>query len=297
MSKDYYKILGITKDSTTKEISKAYRKLALKWHPDRHKDSEKKNAEEKFKEISEAYEVLSDDEKRNQYDNFGNSIKTNFQNFNFVDANDIFSSIFSNFNNFTNESTRGNNSKTFNHFNFFTGGNPRTTSFNIPVIINFTCSLEELYTGCKKTFNIKKSNGQEKITIDVKPGYKEGTKITYHNVTPKDIVFVLKEKKHSYFERDGDNLIYNSEINLKQALKGIKINVPLLNGNVQNLKIENVIYPNYEHIVKNKGMPISKNPGKFGDLIIRFKILFPLFIPNNKKHILKELFDDNTNWK
>lgn len=119
-------------------------------------------------------------------------------------------------------------------------------------------------------------------TIEVKAGWKEGTKIKYPEegdqspgVIPADIEFVVKEKPHDRFKRDGNNLVMTVTLPLKDALCGTTIQVPTLDGRRLSVTIPSVSSPNYQHRVKGEGMPISKRPGTKGDLVISFNISFP----------------------
>lgn len=169
-------------------------------------------------------------------------------------------------------------------------------------------SLEELYYGRKKTLKItrKRLNDDGKsfrtesktLTIDIKKGWKQGTKITFENegdedvgITPGDIVFVIKEKQHDVFTRDGNNLVKTVNITLKQALIGVNVNVVTLDKRRLKIPItENTIKPGYIHRVSGEGMPISKfNGNKFGDLLIKFNIHFPNRLDDAQKEKLSEI--------
>jgi len=349
MGKDYYKILNIQKTAKPEEIKKAYKKLALKWHPDRNPDN-KQVAEEKFKEIAEAYEVLSDQEKRSIYDQFGEEgLKGGMGaggaqgfpgggvRFQFRNANDIFSQFFGN--NFNVNSMfgddMGDGSRTYTFSSgpsfgrrngkkrspfesMFTGGmggghDPMEAPQDEPVVKEFQCSLEQLYTGCQRKFDIKKniynhdgtmSQETKRIVIDVKPGWKEGTKITfpregdvYPDRIPADMVFILKQKPHDYFTRDGDDLVYTANITLKMALRGVRLSIPHLDGTTKSIRIDRVIHPDYIHRESGLGMPIKKSPGSYGDLLVKFRIAFPESLREDQREGVKNLFDEKTRWR
>ena len=231
MTKDYYKILGVDKKCTDDKIKKSYRKLAMLWHPDKHvNDSEKdkKIAEDKFKEINNAYEILGNVEKRRQYDQFGDNVFTNNNNSNngykFNDASNIFNTFFDNGFDF-NHGTFPNYGQKI-HINL--GGNRQNNGYTrVPVkdktvFIDLPITLEDLYTGIIKKMKISRKKHinntiiteSEILSIDIKPGWKEGTKITFNNKgdvnigsEPADIVFVIKYKPHSLFTRQDNNLI------------------------------------------------------------------------------------------
>jgi len=309
-NKDYYKTLGVDKKATPQQIKKAYRKLAMKWHPDKNPD-DKENAEAKFKEIGEAYSVLSDEQKRKNYDQFGSDKPQNagfsnngdFQQRNFTsnNAEKIFQQFFFNFGG-------GNNASNFGDF----AGTPGRNNMNNykykgnTVQCKVSVSLEELYHGRKKNMKItrKRLNSDHKslrteskiLTIDIKKGWKAGTKITFEgegdeniNMTPGDIQFIIQEKKHDVFERDGNDLVKTVNITLKQALCGINVNVLTLDKRRLKIPItENTIYPGYIHRVIGEGMPISKTNGmKRGNLLIKFNIKFPERLNDEQKESIR----------
>jgi DnaJ family protein B protein 4 len=166
------------------------------------------------------------------------------------------------------------------------------------------------------------------ISIDVKPGWKAGTKVTFENegdqkpgIIPADLVFVLAEKPHPVFQRQGNDLIYTAKISLKQALTSPTFEIPHLDGKTRKISIQNVITPDYVETVRGEGnlfvyfllifhylkfphvffchfffcffffvvftgMPISKSPGQKGDLLIKFKIDFPRSLSAQQKEML-----------
>ena len=161
----------------------------------------------------------------------------------------------------------------------------------IEVPLNLT--LEELYTGTTKKRKVTRRivdaasgnsmNVQDTLEIPVKAGWKDGTKITFEGKgdelpgrPAQDLVFVVKQKPHSKFLRDGDDLIVKMTIPLTKALtSGVTVDVPTLDNRVLRVPLREVIYPGYERVVKNEGMPVSKSPGSKGDLKIRFNVQFP----------------------
>ncbi len=274
MGKDYYKILGVSKDSSAEEIKKAYRKLALKWHPDRCTPDKKDEAQKKFQEIGEAFEVLSDPEKKRVYDQVGEEgLKGGFpaggegegpsfnfgggmpggHSFHFTNADDIFRNFFG-----TGDPFQAEGMDPFSGFSFMMGGMPgakmggmggmpgmgsgmpgmgggmpgmgggmpgmtRQQKKADPVNYPLKVSLEELYAGATKRVRITKkiADASGKVVsvavekeINVKPGWKDGTKITFERegdelpgIVPADIIFTIQTKPHDRYERDGDNLV------------------------------------------------------------------------------------------
>ncbi|CAM9336928.1 unnamed protein product [Chrysoparadoxa australica] len=337
---DFYKELGVSKDATEKDITRAYRKLALKWHPDKNRDNPKK-AEEKFKRISEAYEVLSSPEKRKMYDTYGEeglnagmagpeggfggfpgqgvngfgfrpialvpavasdslSLRSNGSGngmrFKFTDPREMFEQMFRGAGMIC-EGGGGMGlsdvlggmfgSSTFDdlpsmkgfHFGKKTGGSSKKT-LERPV----QCSLDELYSGCTKRFkvsqNVADAFGQKHpvsnvYEVNVKPGWKEGTRVTF---PPKDgigsVRFVIKEKPHKYLKRIGDDLIYECQLTESQASRGVKVKIPLLQkGEKVELSTtgENV-YTGMVKTLDKLGMPIKGGP-KRGRLLIKFEVV------------------------
>eukprot|EP01120_Amphizonella_sp_Union-15-10_P016187 TRINITY_DN8453_c0_g2_i1.p1 TRINITY_DN8453_c0_g2~~TRINITY_DN8453_c0_g2_i1.p1 ORF type:complete len:360 (-),score=95.60 TRINITY_DN8453_c0_g2_i1:62-1090(-) len=341
MGKDYYSVLGVSKNASEDEIKKAYKKAALKWHPDRNL-GKKEEAEAKFKEISEAYEVLSDSKKRQIYDQFGEEgLKQgppptgpeagNFH-FNFgpgmssggfraSDPFNIFQQFFggmggmggSGFNMHTEDDDEDDFGSQFGGFSFG-GGGPRGRQVKPrkakPITQLFYCTLEELYKGVVKKLKINKSitedNGTTKteskiIEINVRPGWKAGTKVTFPGegnrvpgVEPADMIFVLQERPHEFYKREGNNLVYSTTITLVQALTGLKLSLPTLDGKTISENVRDVIYPGYELVLRGKGMPISKEPGQYGNMIVRFNIKFPKSLTDDQKASIKNLFTNVT---
>ncbi|KAF0985732.1 hypothetical protein HZS_6866, partial [Henneguya salminicola] len=294
MGKDYYKILGVSKDA----------------HPDKNKAP---GAEDKFKEISEAYEVLSDPQKRKIYDQLGEEgLKGGFQqgpetrHFD-SDPFKVFEQAFGKedfFSNFFSNRHSGGHGSMPGGFTFISSqdDNPMFRQFNSkpknlikdpPVERDLNVTLEEINNGAEKKMklNRKVENDQgnatteEKIfTINIKPGWKEGTKITFskegdrlNRHIPSDIIFIIKDKPHPLFSRDSDNnIIFVAKIKLYEALCGTIIVVPTLEGITRSLSVQGVINPKTTRIISNMGLPLPKTPEKRGDLIVKFDIEFPI---------------------
>jgi len=169
------------------------------------------------------------------------------------------------------------------------------------------CLLSEIYKGHTKRLRVTRTiydeyGGQRQesniIEIKVEPGWRAGTRVTvleagdiYPGMTPGDLVFVLEEKPHEYYKRDGDNLIYTAKISLCQALTGVKINLPTLDGTFVDITIrDHVIEPGFVHKIPGRGMPIHKRPGEYGDLLIKFDVQFPKRIAESDKQAVKRVF-------
>lgn len=137
---------------------------------------------------------------------------------------------------------------------------------------------------------------EEILTIEIKPGWKKGTKITFPekgnerpNEVPADLVFVIDEKLHPIFTRDGNDLVVTKSISLAEALTGYTLHLNTLDGRSLTIPINNVIHPNYEEVVPREGMPIPKDLSKKGSLRVKFNIKFPTRLTPEQKAGIKKL--------
>ncbi|XP_051122031.1 uncharacterized protein LOC127245287 [Andrographis paniculata] len=310
MGVDYYNILKVSRNATEEDLKKSYKRLAMKWHPDKNAVNTKE-AEAKFKQISEAYDVLSDLEKRQIYDLYGEEgLKSGLypppnmkerdvgggRGFRFSprDAEDIFEEFFGGFDIDREKSTGGGR-----------GGGLKLKKAEA-MESKLPCSLEELYKGTRRKMKIsrivlddsgKPCTVEEILSIHIKPGWKKGTKITFPekgnheaDTSPGDLIFVVDEKPHRIFKRDGNDLIINQRISLLDALTGKTLNITTLDGRDLPLTLSDVIKPGQEVVIENEGMPISKEPGKNGNLRIKFDIKFPSRLTADQKSDLRRVF-------
>ncbi len=275
----------------------------MKWHPDKNTDN-KEEAEVKFQEIAEAYDVLSDKAKRAVYDQFGydglkdgvpdaagNASGYAYKN----NGDEIFNSFFG----------------TNNPFADFGFGEstPFTSRLRKPgpkkmeaIVKDLPCTLEELFNGCIKKLKVTRKRFNKEgtelvdeskvLTVNVKPGWKKGTKITFpcegdegSDIIPADVVFMVTETKHECLDREGADLVFTAKISLSDALTDCAITVPTLDGRKLSLPCPEVVSPGYEKRIVGEGMPSKKG---MGDLVIRFKILFPNFLEEGKKKVIRE---------
>jgi len=299
-------------------------KLAIKWHPDKHPDpADKRKAEEMFKNIAEAYEVLSDKEKRPLYDQYGEDGLKGGSGVQYeTNSARMAEEVFSRFFNSSGRSGGFYDDEYSGPSIFNMGGgafgpflqSSRSTSSRgskpKPCEIPLSLSLEEIYSGCTKRLKVTRTRWKEDgstvsqmkedkvVQIDIKPGWKDGTRITFNGEgdqempqsQPGDIVFIVKSKPHDRFVRDGNHLIHKVHISLYQALSGFVSTVRTLNDRRIEVKIDEIVFPQKRKIVANEGMPVSKRPGEKGDLILEFDIQFPTrpFTADQKAR-LKEL--------
>ncbi|KAL9263237.1 DnaJ homolog subfamily B member 4-like protein, partial [Drosera capensis] len=168
-----------------------------------------------------------------------------------------------------------------------------------------SCSLEELYKGSKRNMKISRTitdysgNVRTKVeilSIEIKPGWKKGTKVTFPEkgneepgVITADIVFVIDEKPHPVFRRDGNDLLVDLEITLLESLTGKTFEITTLDGRCLPLEITSIIKPGFELVVPDEGMPISKQPGKKGSLKFRFKVKYPSRLSEEQKAALRRV--------
>ncbi|PON67469.1 Terminal organelle assembly protein [Parasponia andersonii] len=332
MGMDYYDVLKVKRDATEEDVKKAYRRSAMRWHPDKNPVN-KKEAEAKFKLISEAYDVLADSQRRQIYDLYGaealksfefsnssssspsstsptslakgmgmNSGATNDRGstrfrFNPRDAEDIFTEFFGGSDGGAAAAAGGG------------CGNGEGRNKNgkkaPPIEEKLACSLEDLYKGTRKKMSIsrtvlddfgKPKTVDEILKIDIKPGWKKGTKITFPEkgnqepgINPSDLIFVIEEKPHGVFRRDGNDLVVKHKMSLLEALTGKTLNLTSLDGRNLTIPITDIVKPGHEVVIQNEGMPISKDPRKRGNLRIKFDVSFPLKLNAEQKYDLKRV--------
>ncbi|KAJ4788738.1 hypothetical protein LUZ62_039984 [Rhynchospora pubera] len=318
MGVDYYKVLQVDRSASDDDLKKAYRKLAMKWHPDKN-PSNKKEAEAKFKQIAEAYDVLSDPKKRAVYDQYGEEglkgVPTSGSagssggspffsgdgpgpfRFNPRNADDVFAEFFGFSSPFPGMGRGGSfrpgmfPDDIFGHTSFGGGegsANPPRPQKAAPIENRLLCSLEDLYKGGTKKMKISRE------ILDTSG--RTGTKITFPEkgneapgVIAADIVFIVDEKPHDVFTREGNDLIMTQKISLAEALTGYTVHVTTLDGRQLSIPVNSIIHLVYEEVVPREGMPIPREPSKKGNLRIKFNIKFPSHLTAEQKTGLKRL--------
>lgn len=287
-NQDYYSLLGVAKGATQDEIKKAYRKLALQYHPDRNKTKE---AEEKFKEITKAYEVLSDPQKRQTYDQFGSAAFEQggagaggpFGGFGGFNQGGPFSYTYSsNGGGFD----FGGFSDPFEIFEqFFGGASPFGRQERRPVY-SLQLSFMEAVKGTEKEVSIE--NKKQKIKVPA--GVDSGTRMRFDTF---DIVFdVTPDKK---FQREGADVISNEEISFPQAVLGGELSVETVEGAV-TIKIPAGTQPETLVRLRGKGVQRLRGSGK-GDHYVRIKVAIPKTLSKKQKELLEEFDKEGSNKK
>jgi curved DNA-binding protein len=285
---DYYSVLGVPKDSSDEEIKKAYRKQAMKYHPDRNEGDTK--AESKFKDISEAYAVLSDKKKRQEYDQFGSegfhqkfSQEDIFRDF---DVNDILRG-------FGFGSNAGN---PFQGRGFPGGGNPfqRPNPRNVkpPTLVKeLSIGFEEAALGAQRNISISRNGIVEETSIKIPSGVTNGKILRLKgkgHLSPDgknqgDLHLKIQVNPHPIFRRDGQNVMIDSDLKMTDAILGTTIEVQTLNG-IKSVKVPPGIQNNSK--LRLKAVGIKSLLGVQGDQLINIKIAIPKDLTEEQiKHI------------
>ncbi|MEW6518042.1 MAG: DnaJ C-terminal domain-containing protein [Thermodesulfobacteriota bacterium] len=306
---DYYKVLGVAKDASADEIKKAYRKLALKYHPDRNQGN--KESEEKFKEANEAYAVLSDAEKRKQYDTFGSAGFQQRYSQEDIFRNSDIGSILREFGINFGGMGGGFSSGGFRTFSsggrspfddiFSQGGGPAGRGFRQqpPVrgqdlSLELSISLEEVMSGAEKTISL--GRGGEKVTVKIPAGIESGKKLRVAgkgSPSPMgglagDLYLHIKVEPHPVFVREGNNLVIDKAIPFSAAVLGTEIDVPTLNGKQFKVKVPAGIQPQSKLRLKGHGLPAGPH-GPHGDILVKVTVEVPKKLNKAQKKLLSEL--------
>ncbi|CAG9559429.1 unnamed protein product [Danaus chrysippus] len=313
MGFDYYGILGLKRSCKQSEVKKAYRRLALKYNPERYDNDE--NMKRIFALIGEAYEVLVDHKHRAVYDQYGEEgLKKG------VPGPEDYIHPYT---------YHGDPVRTYHEF--FGSSNPYADlldyyenpppMFESPlgkgykekdqtIVRPLALTLEEVFKGGLKKMKIQRLvftdetcselRLREKVlSIPIKPGIYPGTEIKFKEEgdqgptrIPADVIFITEDRPHENFIRSGlSDLMMSRTITLKEALCGIMIIVNTLDERVLRIKITDVIDPTYEKVIEDEGLPIPACPNKVkGNLKIRFQITFPIYLSKRSKEAFEEAF-------
>ncbi|RPI41677.1 MAG: J domain-containing protein [Bacteroidetes bacterium] len=318
--KDYYRTLGISKDAAQDEVKKAYRKLAVKYHPDKNPDD--KSAEERFKEVSEAYEVLRDPEKRKKYDRLG----ANWEQFEHAgtgdhgfsrgssrgpgggtyyfegDLGDLFGEAgagggFSDFFRAFFGDSRGPQGGFGEPFTGFDderqGPGRRTPTFRgSDMKAELEISLSEAYRGATKVFSVD----GEKLRVSLKPGTYDGQEIRIRGKGGRgdgrgdsgDLYIRIRVRPGADFEMDGYDLIYKADVDLYTAVLGGKLEVDTPAGKL-SVNIPAGSQSGKKLRLKGKGMPVYGKPGRSGDLIVHLNVVIPKNLNKEELELFRKL--------
>ncbi len=311
--KDYYKILGISKKASQDEIKKAYRKLAQKYHPDRNPNDKK--AEEKFKDVSEAYEVLSDPEKRKKYDELGSDWKKYEQagagtgGFDWSkyasqggfggrgrtytyqgDFEDVFGGGFSDF--FEQFFGGGFGTQTRGRRSNFGGFGQQSAAKGQDLKASLDISLSDAYQGAEKVVNVQ----GKKLRIKIKQGIKDGQTLRLKQKGGQspaggpngDLYLTINVKEQKGYQRDGNDLYIDFPVDLYTAVLGGDAHLKSLNGALK-FKIPAGTNSGTNLRAKGKGFTDYDNPGKKGDLYAKVLVQVPQKLSKKEKELFREL--------
>lgn len=303
MPRDYYKTLGVDRDASESDIKKAFRRMAKKYHPDANQDNP--NAEERFKEVNEAYETLSDAEKRKLYDQFGpdyakyqaagyqpgggfggfgnrgNWQQTTTQDFDGTPFEDIFESIFGNF---------GRQRGSGNGF----GGSQTVETKGRDITQDVTITLREAYEGALRYI----SKGGRRVKVNIPPGADTGTKVRLSGEgepaisggDPGDLYLIMQVEPDATFRREGDNLYVDVDVDMFTAMLGGEATVQTMGRDVK-LKIPAGTQSGQKLRLSGKGMPKLKEKGKYGDLYAQVLIVVPDSLSPTQRELVEQLRD------
>lgn len=288
--RDFYEVLGLTKSASAAEIKSAYRKLALQWHPDRNKAS---NANEKFKEINEAYAVLSDSKKKEQYDQFGHAPfapgagqgspygggfggqQGPFQYYystsgggnpfgggaDFIDPFEIFEQFFG------------------GGFGRSSGARRQRAAYELSI------DFMDAVKGATREIHVPRGaagEGSMRKTIKIPAGVDTGSRIRFD-----DFDIVLEVKPSREYKREGDDLIVEKEVSYTQAALGAVVDVPTIDGNI-SIRIQAGTQPGTMIRLHGKGVPHVHGSGR-GDEYVRITLHIPTHLTHRQKELLGEL--------
>jgi len=299
MARDYYETLGVSKSTSDEEIKKAYRKLAMKYHPDRNPN--KKEAEERFKEINEAYAVLSDKEKRKQYDQFGaEGFRQRFTQediFRGFDFDEILSGLF-----------RGRGRREFRSggkggfdFGDLFGGHAgyqdmgRMPQKGEDILYELPISLEEVAFDGEKRVSYRINEKVEEISVKIPRGIPTGKKLRVagkgmegkNGGPPGDLYLQIAIREHPVFIHEGDDLVVEKEIPFSEAVLGTTIEVPTLEG-TKKVKVPPGTQSHTKMRLRGLGLPHFREEGR-GDEYVKVIVKIPKRVTEKSRGLIQEL--------
>lgn len=278
MDRDPYQVLGVDRNASEEDIKKAFRKQAKRWHPDANQDNP--GAEARFKEISSAYEILEDPEKRRQFDRFGHRFadfggngarSSPVRDFDDANLNEIFEGIFGGRGRGRSRASKG-------------------QDIEQPLHI----SLQEAWSGPSRQIRRKGRS----INVNIPRGAREGTKVRLAGEgerdpfggPPGDLYLIIDVLADARFARDGDNLKVDVPLDMFTALLGGEVEVPTLSGSVR-LKVPPGTQSGRRFRLSGRGMPQLRSAGEFGDLLARVLITVPSRLSAEQRRLAEQLRD------
>ncbi|MEO8396107.1 MAG: DnaJ C-terminal domain-containing protein [Chloroflexota bacterium] len=294
--KDYYQTLGVSRSANDKELKQAYRKLAKKYHPDANRDDP--SAEGRFKEINEAYEVLSDKDKRSMYDRFGTVnpqqqapwgnpaggnggqyTYTGGSNVDFGDLGDVFGSLFG----------RRGGDRAAGAADVGSPFRGTRTKRGQDIEQKVSITLQEAYAGATRLI----TKGERTVRVNIPAGAKTGTKVRLAGegeagTQPGDLYLVVEVEPDNRFEREGDNLTVDVKLDMFTALLGGEVEVPTLTRPVK-LKVPAGTQSGRRFRLSGKGMPVLNHADRFGDLFARVLVTVPEKLTPEQRELVEQL--------
>lgn len=304
MGKDYYDELGLTRSATDIDIKKAYRKLALKYHPDKNETAA---ASTKFAAVAEAYDVLSNAKNKGFYDLYGEEglkqgvsdgkggRRGGFYKFS-TSPTLVFDQFFGTNNPYAALSEISESFEAMTATPKLKRGKQKT--------FDITVSLEDIFYGCIKkvphTKKIMTASGtfetQDRIlTLDIKPGCKDATRFVFDNegneaphTEPGPVIYTLSTQKHPSFKRKGADLVYTAIVPLVKALSGTTLEIKTLDDRILSIPITEIVQQGSTKLIVGEGLP--KGDGTKGDMLVVFDLLFPASLSDSQKMLLNAAF-------
>ncbi|KAH0567061.1 hypothetical protein KQX54_006414 [Cotesia glomerata] len=315
---DYYGVLELNRDCNDFDIKIAFRRLAIRHQNPGRKSNRNENIKEVLALVAEAYEVLSDPLKRAIYDQYGETgLKRGISGPNGHIPPYVFHGepqrtlrdFFGTLNPYGDLVNILNDPQTMEIiYKKWTADKPKDD----PIKKSLALTLKEIFFGTLKEIKIHKrvianreemnTVSEEKILpISIKPGLPTGTEIVFSEEgdqsldrIPADIIFVTEDSPHEIFRREGDNLLMTALVSLKDALVGTVITVNTLDDRIIRVPITSIVTPDYRKCIPNEGLPRIKDEKERGDLVINFKVEFPVYLPITSKYYIEKALDKTT---
>jgi molecular chaperone DnaJ len=298
--KDFYQVLGVSRTSSEDEIKKAYRKLAMQFHPDKNPGNKK--AEDKFKEASEAYEVLSDPQKKQNYDQFGSADGNPFaQGGNpFGQGGPRYSRTSSagpeSFSDIFGDLFGGAGAQGFGQGGF--SGRARAPQKGADLRYTLSISLEEAFVGAEKVIVFARQKGSReesaKLSVTVPAGVKEGQRLKLAaegdspaSGSPGDLYVIINLQQHLLFKREESDVILDLPVKYTDAILGMEVEIPTLSGKSQ-IKIPAGTSTGQVLRLKNKGFPKLGSSGQ-GDMLVKIIVDIPQTVSAKQKQLIEDL--------